>query len=101
MRAPLAPPRLSVPRNVDADAQAVETNCEVVRPELNSLLFNAAMSFHQPTRASRQNRILPKLGWWNFGAQAACDRSHVAMRQLVPRLCKSISELLGVVVKAF
>ena len=27
MRAPLAPPRLSLPRNVDADAQAVVTSC--------------------------------------------------------------------------
>ena len=27
MRAPFAPPRLSEPRNVDADAQAVETSC--------------------------------------------------------------------------
>jgi hypothetical protein len=27
MRAPLAPPRLSEPRNVEAEAQAVETSC--------------------------------------------------------------------------
>ena len=33
MRAPLAPPRLSVPRNVDAEAHAVETSWETVRPE--------------------------------------------------------------------
>ena len=36
MRAPLAPPRLSEPRNVDADAQAVETSCETDRPESGS-----------------------------------------------------------------
>src|ERR1700733_12944388 len=33
MRAPLAPPRLSEPRNVDADAQAVETSCDTDRPD--------------------------------------------------------------------
>ena len=38
MRPPLAPPRLSEPRKVEADAHAVETNCETVRPE-------AAMTF--------------------------------------------------------
>ena len=37
MRAPLAPPRLSLPRNVEADAQAVETSWETVRPEAEDL----------------------------------------------------------------
>ena len=45
MRAPLAPPRLSVPRKDDADAQAVETSCDVDRPDARILLFSAAMSF--------------------------------------------------------
>ena len=45
MRAPLAPPRLSVPRNDEADAQAVETSWEVDSPDARILLFNAAMSF--------------------------------------------------------
>jgi hypothetical protein len=44
MRAPLAPPRLSEPRNVDADAQAVETSCETDRPDAEDLAFSAAMS---------------------------------------------------------
>ena len=44
MRAPLAPPRLSVPRKVDADAHAVETSWEVESPEARTLAFNAAMS---------------------------------------------------------
>lgn len=34
MRAPLAPPRWSVWRYVDADAHAVSTNCEMLKPEL-------------------------------------------------------------------
>ena len=45
MRAPFAPPRLSVPRKVDADAQAVETSCETDSPEPRSFAFSAAMSF--------------------------------------------------------
>jgi hypothetical protein len=45
MRAPLAPPRLSVPRNVEADAHAVETSCEMERPEASILTFKSAMSF--------------------------------------------------------
>ena len=45
MRAPLAPPRLSVPRNVDADAQAVETSCEMDSPDARIFFFSSAMSF--------------------------------------------------------
>ena len=44
MRAPLAPPRLSEPRNVEADAQAVETSCDTDRPEARIFAFSAAMS---------------------------------------------------------
>ena len=45
MRAPFAPPRLSEPRNVAADAHAVLTNCEIDSPEESILAFRAAMSF--------------------------------------------------------
>ena len=45
MRAPLAPPRLSVPRNDEADAQAVETSCVTDNPDARILLFSAAISF--------------------------------------------------------
>ncbi len=44
MRAPFAPPRLSEPRKVDADAQAVETSSETDRPEARTLAFSAATS---------------------------------------------------------
>ena len=37
MRAPFAPPRLSEPRKVDAEAQAVETSCETDRPDAEDL----------------------------------------------------------------
>ena len=44
MRAPLAPPRLSERRNVEADAQAVETSCGTVRPEARIFAFSASTS---------------------------------------------------------
>ena len=44
MRAPLAPPRLSLPRNVDADAHAVETSWETDRPEARIWPLRAATS---------------------------------------------------------
>ena len=44
MRAPLAPPRLSEPRNDAADAQAVVTSWEIVSPEARILALRAATS---------------------------------------------------------
>ena len=44
MRAPLAPPRLSEPRNVEADAQAAETSWDTDRPEARIFVFSAATS---------------------------------------------------------
>src|SRR6476659_1863470 len=44
MRAPLAPPRLSLLRNVEADAHAVTTSCDTDRPESRSWLLRAPMS---------------------------------------------------------
>ena len=44
MRAPFAPPRLSEPRNVEADAHAVETSCDTDRPLARIFCFRAAMS---------------------------------------------------------
>ena len=44
IRAPLAPPRLSLPRKVEADAHAVETSCETGRPESRIWPFRLAMS---------------------------------------------------------
>ena len=43
-RPPLAPPRLSEPRKVEAEAQAVETSSPTLRPEANTLALRAAMS---------------------------------------------------------
>ena len=44
MRAPFAPPRLSEPRKVDADAQAVETSSETDSPDASTLALSAATS---------------------------------------------------------
>ena len=44
MRAPLAPPRLSEPRKLEAEAQAVETSADTDRPEASTAFFSAAMS---------------------------------------------------------
>ena len=54
MRAPLAPPRLSEPRNVEADAQAVETSCGTVRPDARTFAFSAAMSLSLDQRHDRR-----------------------------------------------
>src|SRR5665213_2470350 len=49
MRAPFAPPRLSEPRNVDADAQAADTRSETERPD--------ARIFEEPSRDLLIGRI--------------------------------------------
>ena len=54
MRAPLAPPRLSVPRKLAADAQAVETSCEMDRPECEDLALEGG-----DVRARRSARDRP------------------------------------------
>ena len=44
IRAPFAPPRLSVPRKVEADAHAVDTSSETLSPLARTDAFKAAMS---------------------------------------------------------
>ncbi|MNI65327.1 hypothetical protein D3C73_1208280 [compost metagenome] len=43
-RAPLAPPRLSEPRKVEAEAHAVDTSSATLRPVAAIFCFSAAMS---------------------------------------------------------
>ena len=95
MRAPLAPPRLSEPRKVDADAHAVETSCEIVRPGRKDLgLQSSGVLLGDQWMIHRGNRILPQqLLLRNKRAEIARDRAHVAVRQLEPRLGERISEL--------
>ena len=102
MRAPLAPPRLSEPRNVDADAHAVETSWEMDSPDARILSLSAAMSF-APTSScatggtgSCHNLRLRR----HERTQVPRDGPHVAMRQLEPRFRKRDSELVRVLVEA-
>ena len=43
-RAPLAPPRMSLPRKLDAEAQAVRTSSDTVRPDFMMSFFSDLMS---------------------------------------------------------
>ena len=44
IRAPLAPPLLSEPRKVDADAQAVKTSWEIESPDFNIFALRVLIS---------------------------------------------------------
>ena len=97
MRAPFAPPRLSEPRNVDADAHAVETSCETDSPEARILLFSAATSFVVDQRViDLGNRVLPdELLGRDLRAEVARARAHVAVRELEPRAGERVGELVA------
>ena len=102
MRAPLAPPRLSLPRNVEADAQAVETSCETDRPEARICPLRAAMSTASTSSCvDRGDRVLPEQRLLrNQRAEVARDRPHVAVGQLEPRAGEGVRELVGVLQEA-
>ena len=60
MRAPFAPPRLSEPRNVEAEAHAVETSCETVSPDARILLLERGdILLVDQLVIHRRNRVLP------------------------------------------
>ena len=102
MRAPFAPPRLSLPRNVAADAQAVVTSWEMESPDARILAFRAAMSC-SPINSMIHggNRVLPQLGLRrNERAKVPRERPHVAVRQLKPSLGERVCELLRILVEA-
>ena len=102
MRAPLAPPRLSEPRKVEAEAQAVETSCETVRPDARIFSFSAAMSVVVDQRViDRGDRVLPdQLFRRHFRAEVARARAHVAVRELEPGAGEGVGELVGVLEEA-
>ncbi len=102
MRAPLAPPRMSEPRNVEADAQAVETNWEMDSPEPRILSFESSdILLVNQLMVNGGYGILPQLGFRNPGSQATRDGSHVAMNQLVPGLGEGCFEFLRVLMETF
>ena len=94
MRAPLAPPRLSLPRKVEADAQAVvdqlrdgEFGCQDFGLQSGDILRPDQLVI------DRGNRILPDqrlLG--NQRPEIARDGAHVAVRQLEPGLGEGVRE---------
>ena len=102
MRAPLAPPRLSVPRNVAADAQAVETSWEIGQSRGEDLaLERGDVRLADQLVIDRGDRVLPQLRLGGTQrAEVARDRPHVAVRQLVPRLGERLGELVRVLVEA-
>jgi hypothetical protein len=96
MRAPLAPPRLSEPRKVEADAQAVETSWETDRPEARIFALRSAMSVVDQLMIDGGHRVLPDqfLGR-NLRAEIARAGAHVAVGQLEPGPGEGVGELLG------
>src|SRR5215469_17426875 len=57
-RAPLAPPRLSLPRNVEADAHAVDTSWATVRPEARTSRLSPATRSEEHTSELQSRRDL-------------------------------------------
>ena len=102
MRAPFAPPRLSLPRNVEADAHAVETSWDTVRPEARSWLLSAATSLASDQLVGdRRDRVLPQQRLLrDQRAEVALDRAHVAVRQLEPGPGERVGELVRVLQEA-
>ena len=96
MRAPFAPPRLSEPRKVDADAHAVDTNSEIVSPDARILALSAVdVVVIDQLMVDGRDGILPEqLFGRNLGAEVACPRSHVAVRELEPSARKGVRELI-------
>ena len=98
MRAPLAPPRLSEPRKVDADAQAVETISDTERPEASDLALEGGdvLCIDQFVIDGR-DRVLPdELFRWNLRAEIARARTHIAVGQLEPRPGERICKLVWI-----
>ena len=102
MRAPFAPPRLSEPRKVDADAQAVDTSCETVRPEASTFAFSEAMSCVVDQRViDRGNRVLPdEFFGRHFRPEVTRARTHVTVRQLEPGPGERVGQLIRVLHEA-
>ena len=102
IRAPLAPPRLSVPRNVAAEAHAVATSWDTLSPDARIDSFSSAICV-----APMGSCVASGTGsCHNCGfrrhprTEAARTRSHVAVRQLVPGFGEGEFELIGVLVES-
>ena len=103
MRAPLAPPRLSVPRKLAADAQAVRDQLRrPTGPESRIVrLERGDVARRRPARGRpRGTGSCHSCGSGDPRAEVARDRSHVAVQQLVPGLGERLGELVGVLEEA-
>ena len=102
MRAPFAPPRLSEPRNVEADAHAVETSCDTDRPLARIFCFRVAMSLSLIRLAiGSRDRVLPDQRLFRHERpEIARARTHVAVRELEPGAGKRVRELVRMFVEA-
>ena len=102
MRAPFAPPRLSEPRKVDADAQAVETSCEIGQTRGEDLALEGGdVLLVDQLVIDGGDRVLPdQLLRRDLRAEIARARAHVAVRQLEPRPGERVCELIRILVEA-
>ncbi len=101
IRAPFAPPRLSVPRKLAAEAHAVETSCETDSPEARSVaLERGDVRLADQGVIDGGHRVLPELRLGDPRAEVARQRTHVAVQQLVPGPSERVGELVGVLVEA-
>ncbi len=102
MRAPLAPPRKSVRRYVEAEAHAVFTSCSMVRPESRIVDLSSAISASPISAPSWAGTLSchtsSSLG--DLRADVADGRAHVAVQQLEPGPGERVGELIGVLVVA-
>ena len=102
MRAPFAPPRLSLLRNVEADAHAVETSWETDRPEsrmlalergdvvgIDELVIHGGDGVLPDQRLGRDQR-----------PEVALDRAHVEVRQLEPDPGERVRQLVRILQEA-
>ena len=98
MRAPLAPPRLSLSRKVDAEAHAVETSWATDSPDARIARFSDAMSSRVDQLViDGGNRVLPdQLLVGDLRTEIPRDGSHVAVGELVPGAGEGVGELVGV-----
>ncbi len=102
MRAPLTPPRLSLPRNEDAAAHVVSTQLR----DRQAGLEDARLERRSVGRVDQivvhgGHTILPhQLLGGDLGTEVPVDRTHVAMRELEPGARERVGERLGVVLEA-
>ena len=102
MRAPFAPPRLSEPRNVAAEAQAVETSSGMESPDARILPLRVSdvLCVDQLVIDCGDGVLPDQFLRRNLRTEITRARAHVAVGQLEPRAGKRVRELIRVLVEA-